>query len=297
MNMRFITLLSLLVFTGFTSHAKFSGEAKAASFEPLQEKQVLVALRLIGHELMLASGDSNSRILPIQVEEGQYKVSFSNELSFHPDHLVDLVDSVLSLSGVSRSYIVEMVKCDSNRVIYSYEMRNLLDSSLIPCRGRDQPVGCYELMLSFLNEPRPSFVMASTEPEESSSFIFWLTPIVIVTVIVGVVFRRRKLANASKGFIEIGSFQFDRKNDCLLHNQNRVELTGKESELLHFLYLEKNEAVDRDVILNKVWRDEGDYVGRTLDVFISKLRKKLEADESVKIVNVRGVGYKLVVND
>ena len=55
-----------------------------------------------------------------------------------------------------------------------------------------------------------------------------------------------------------------------------------------------NTTVERDVILNMVWGDEGDYVGRTLDVFISKLRKKLEADSSVKIVNIRGVGYKLV---
>jgi DNA-binding response OmpR family regulator len=48
--------------------------------------------------------------------------------------------------------------------------------------------------------------------------------------------------------------------------------------------------------LNKVWGDEGDYIGRTLDVFISKLRKKLEADSSIKIVNIRGVGYKLVMD-
>jgi DNA-binding response OmpR family regulator len=54
--------------------------------------------------------------------------------------------------------------------------------------------------------------------------------------------------------------------------------------------------VERDEILNKVWGDDGDYVGRTLDVFISKLRKKLEADACVKIVNIRGVGYKLVVD-
>ena len=54
--------------------------------------------------------------------------------------------------------------------------------------------------------------------------------------------------------------------------------------------------MERDVILNMVWGDEGDYIGRTVDVFISKLRKKLEFDSKVKIVNVRGVGYKLVMD-
>jgi DNA-binding response OmpR family regulator len=58
-----------------------------------------------------------------------------------------------------------------------------------------------------------------------------------------------------------------------------------------------NNTVEKEIILKEVWGDEGDYVGRTLDVFISKLRKKLESDDKVKIVNVRGVGYKLVVNN
>ena len=57
-----------------------------------------------------------------------------------------------------------------------------------------------------------------------------------------------------------------------------------------------NEPVDRNELLREVWGDEGDYVGRTLDVFISKLRKKLKPDPSLKIVNIRGIGYKLVID-
>ena len=73
-------------------------------------------------------------------------------------------------------------------------------------------------------------------------------------------------------------------------------IPNKETDLLLLLYKAANTTVERELILNVVWGDEGDYVGRTLDVFISKLRKKLEADSSVKIVTTRGVGYKLVVN-
>lgn len=58
-----------------------------------------------------------------------------------------------------------------------------------------------------------------------------------------------------------------------------------------------NATVERDDILKSVWGDDGDYVGRTLDVFISKLRKKLEADSNIKIINIRGIGYKLVLNE
>jgi DNA-binding response OmpR family regulator len=82
----------------------------------------------------------------------------------------------------------------------------------------------------------------------------------------------------------------------LIYKNDRIELTGKEAELLLVLCEKPNETIDRATILNKVWGDEGDYVGRTLDVFISKLRKKLDYDSRLKIVNVRGVGYKFVMD-
>ena len=83
---------------------------------------------------------------------------------------------------------------------------------------------------------------------------------------------------------------------ALSFEDNRVELSNKEAELLSLLHTYANAPVEREVILQRVWGDEGDYVGRTLDVFISKLRKKLEADASVKIVNIRGIGYKLLMD-
>lgn len=65
--------------------------------------------------------------------------------------------------------------------------------------------------------------------------------------------------------------------------------------MLGLLYTNINRNVTREDILQIVWGDEGDYLGRTLDVFISKLRKKLETDPNIKIVNIRGVGYRMVL--
>jgi DNA-binding response OmpR family regulator len=76
-----------------------------------------------------------------------------------------------------------------------------------------------------------------------------------------------------------------------------VKLTSKETDLLLLLHTSANSTLERELILKAVWGNEADYVGRTLDVFISKLRKKLDADSSLKIVNVRGVGYKLILNE
>ena len=82
---------------------------------------------------------------------------------------------------------------------------------------------------------------------------------------------------------------------ALWHNITKDELTSKEADLLALLHASVNTTVERYVLLKNVWGDEGAYVGRTLDVFISKLRKKLEADPSIRIVNVRGIGYKLIL--
>ena len=95
--------------------------------------------------------------------------------------------------------------------------------------------------------------------------------------------------------IPMGSSWFDEKNMVLLFGDNKVELSHKEGELLSLLYASANLPVEREEILKKIWGDDGDYVGRTLDVFISKLRKKLEPENDVKIVNIRGVGYKLLL--
>ena len=84
----------------------------------------------------------------------------------------------------------------------------------------------------------------------------------------------------------------------ILHSKSEsTELSGKETELLLLLFNNENKTLEREFILNQVWQDTGEYVGRTLDVFISKLRKKLEADPSLKIINIRGVGYKFVMSE
>ena len=103
--------------------------------------------------------------------------------------------------------------------------------------------------------------------------------------------RRAKNQNT----IVMGRFSFNPIEQSLTLEKTTIELSNKESELLKLLYSRVNETVERDEILNVVWGDEGDYIGRTLDVFISKLRKKLLADDTVKILNSRGVGYKLVI--
>ena len=96
--------------------------------------------------------------------------------------------------------------------------------------------------------------------------------------------------------IQIGNYTFNFPKQTLLHNQtnNSVLLTHREAHLLFHLYNTKNEVLDRSFVLKKLWGNDDFFNARSMDVFISKLRKKLKEDQNIQIVNVRGYGYKLI---
>ncbi len=94
--------------------------------------------------------------------------------------------------------------------------------------------------------------------------------------------------------IEIGTYTFDATKQTLERNKNLIVLTHRENELLKMLILNKNEVLDRSIILTSIWGNDDFFSGRSMDVFISKLRKKLSNDESIQILNIRGFGYKIV---
>ena len=95
--------------------------------------------------------------------------------------------------------------------------------------------------------------------------------------------------------LNIGEFTFNFQQQWLQHKESeKIQLTHREAHLLFHLIQNRNEVLDRSMILKKLWGQDDFFTARSMDVFISKLRKKLKADESVKIVNVRGFGYKLI---
>lgn len=113
------------------------------------------------------------------------------------------------------------------------------------------------------------------------------------------VFLRRSKSNGHEqnGSFELGGFKFDAKNFKLNHSSGEKVLTPKEAEVLKLLCIHKDRVLKREEILTTVWGDDDYFMGRSLDVFISKLRKYLKEDSSVEIVNYHGVGFKLEVRN
>lgn len=104
----------------------------------------------------------------------------------------------------------------------------------------------------------------------------------------------RKVETPTNQVVTIGTYTFDPTRQLLIHAGSEELLTHRESQLLWSLYQNKNELTDRKEILQSLWGNDDFFNARSMDVFISKLRKKLNLDPEIKILNVRGYGYKLV---
>lgn len=94
--------------------------------------------------------------------------------------------------------------------------------------------------------------------------------------------------------IVIGNYAFNLTKQTLNHSGNTLFLTHREASLLHLLIENKNDILDRSLVLKKIWGDDDFFNGRSMDVFITKLRKKLSLDPNIQIINVRSQGYKLI---
>ena len=95
---------------------------------------------------------------------------------------------------------------------------------------------------------------------------------------------------------EIGNYKFDYTSQLIINADVQQKLSTKEAELLRLLCLKKNEVLTREEALISIWHDDNYFNGRSMDVFLSKLRKYLKEDPKVEIINVHGKGYKLLVS-
>ena len=114
----------------------------------------------------------------------------------------------------------------------------------------------------------------------------------LIVRINGLLDRRRRKASLEN--IEIGDYRFNYSKQVLSLDDHHQKLTHREAQLLLHLTQNRNEVTDRSLILKELWGDDDFFNARSMDVFITKLRKKLSKDKAIQILNVRGYGYKLV---
>lgn len=273
-----------------------------------------VVMRSIGHKMLLLSGDSTSRVLPVEKSDSTYLISFAAPFSFDPRQMVASIEEVVEASGLAKSYLVEVREKGVKEAVYSYEMGlGPVKANFIPCMGRAHPKGQYSIAFTpFDPKEELEAGLEKAKIQESPKGLVpykQLSLLGIPLLLAGLaLFNRRKkketpdapipptlTTTEETDLLNLGSYEFNTRTLKLNRNGDTTELTGKEAELLMVLHTHVNETMEREQLLKEVWGDEGDYIGRTLDVFISKLRKRLDEDTSVNIKNIRGVGYRLVI--
>lgn len=130
-------------------------------------------------------------------------------------------------------------------------------------------------------------------------FDLWLFIGVIIAILVWIVSQNLMGKSLSlkknESVLKAGNCTLDFHNQTLQANGHSYSLTHKENQILKLFFENPNQVIERKVFLETVWEDDGFFVARSMDVFISKIRKHLKADQSIKIENLRSIGYRLCV--
>lgn len=269
------------------------------------DKHLEVVLRNIGHLLLLHSKDSTSTVLPVTIlEENVYQISFESRFGFVPDTLMGLVHQQLAKTNMPKDYIVSVKDCNENKTIFAYEI-NTVNGDLKPCGERKHETGCYLIQIEFLVK----------KPYR----IGWLFIALIPIAFVGFHLKYRQNRQSSESlqmqksetrsvsgnneseistreYKQLGKFKFYDQKGILILGDKTIDLSEKEKKALTLFFSNQNFVVERDRLRKELWEDEGVFViDRNVDVLVSKLRKKMSDDLSVKVVNVHGIGYKLMI--
>ena len=248
-----------------------------------------VVLRDIGHQLLLSAKDSSSRVLPIKkINDHTYQISFQNEVGFISDSLINIVQRTFQKNELAKDYIVNLRDCKQKQTVFAFEI-NSHTGDLTPCRGRKLELGCYIIEIDLLKKDQFNF--------------FWLLLLIIPLSVIGFylkeMFRKKEETSSistNNDYIKLGSYQFYTAENMLKRELTTIMLSEKESKALKIFSENMNQIVDREKLMKEIWGEEGIVViSRNVDVLVSKLRKKLSDDNSIKFINVPGRGYKFII--
>ena len=258
----------------------------------LPAEKVNLAIRRTAHFLLREAGDSTSTIPPVeQPAPGVWFLRLSG--SFNYDRLPVLLQAALQAHDIREKYDVTVLRCEDLALQLGYSSVDLEQNQLHPCGGRDMSPGCYNLQVSF-----PAWADTPARPP-APAWLFLLAA-VLATGFYALGRGRASRSDAEPAspaveteWLHFGQSRLDVANQLLVCGGVSHDLTYRESKLLQLFASRPNQLLERSFILENVWADEGVLVGRSVDVFVSRLRKMLRDDPSLSLVAVHGVGYRL----
>lgn len=286
-------LLTGLLFVRFVSSASGTNAVRSDVSQTYRTEKINLALRRTAHHLLRVAGDSTSRIPVIdQPNPHTFRVSFGR--AFNYDSLPALLHQSLQLHKVADAYDVAVLDCAGGKLQLGYNKQDLLGNGPVPCGGRSLTDGCYVLQVTFeppAPAPQPSTpwpMLALAGLLSGVAFIVWRRSGRTVEPVVQPI-------PSPNHTLQFGQSLLDVNSQLLISGSSQHNLTYRETKLLRVLVSHPNQVMERSEILKLVWEDEGITVGRSIDVFMSRLRKLLQNDPTIRIAAVHGVGYRLEI--
>ena len=253
------------------------------------EDKFNLALRRTADQLLRASGDSTSRIPAVkQTAENTWRVYIHQPFVY--EALAPMLQASIEQYGIKEGYQVAIRQCETDIIDLGFHQQDFLQDSMIPCGGREQPEGCHYIEVTFSeNGNRPTWASSSLMlgfALLAGAGAYWL-------------YRRNTtnhspIVESSEGeWLSFGQSRLHITRQVLECKGVHYPLTYRETKLLKLFATYPGQLLERDYILQQVWADEGVQVGRSIDMFVSRLRKKIKPDPTVGIVAVHGLGYRL----
>lgn len=289
----------------------------------LLTKQVNLLIRQLGHRLLLQAGDSTSRVLPVrEIATGTFLLAFENELIFNHDSLIVLSQTLLPKTQFPSGFTLTVHEWMKSDIAYGFQV-NHFSPNQHACRGRSEPRGCYTIEIAFPDLYKGMEAVANTIPGDSHSenfqggsllasranqpqpliYLVLSGLLVVLGTAILILSLRKKVVPASWPTQDNsgqnaephspGKVLLELKDQQVVLGNEVIPLTDKECRILELLNNNFGELIPRETLVQEVWLNEGVITGRSLDMFISKLRKKLSVDPDLRIANVHGKGYKL----
>ncbi|QHV94463.1 winged helix-turn-helix domain-containing protein [Spirosoma endbachense] len=260
-------------------------------------QKVNLALRRTTHLLLKEKGDSTSRIPPVQqINATTFIVRL--ERPFDYGRLPALLQQSLDVHEIKTNYDVAVLDCTNGELQLGYNFRDVSEKNEVPCGGRQQGRGCYNLQVIFKAAEK-------AHDQQAANWWSWALGVLLLGGVYVVWHRADKTTKEQtmsetgmaepENLIRVGRVALNMSNQSVKVDGISHVLTYREAKLFHLFVRYPNQVLERDFILKSVWEDEGIIVGRSLDVFVSRLRKLLQPDSTVRIVAVHGVGYRLEV--
>lgn len=248
----------------------------------LQNQQSTLAIRAIGNDLLTSVGDFEP-LLPIkQVASTTYRLKFRNSIVIHPDSLVAYSLKHIKATIAMHS-IINVLDAKTEEIVYSFEI-NHLDENNIPCLERILPNSGYWIDVHFYNSSNN--ILGKIIP------VFFI--VVTILLLLLVFFKTKKKDKENENQIVKG-FKIVSYLNQITFNKCVVQLTNKEMQIFSILLKKEGALVTRDYLIEEVWLKEGLVTSRSLDMYISRLRKKISEISEAQIINQHGKGYILEI--